>query len=185
MNISELAGNGCRLDSGGGSIAADRLIGRALPAKRAQPHADLHDYHHALNNFAQMFDLREGDRLVMLTDRLLDPRVVQAISGHAAARGVTTQVVQMPSTQVMEVPAEVKPILERATFVVSTWFCSVIDPYCVALRRDKGQRWVKITFFRDLDLLHAPHARFPVAIMSELIQATAARFPLLAIQPIA
>jgi hypothetical protein len=175
MNVSEIAG--FRLDSGGASIAAERLVGRALPGAKAQPHASLHDYHAALANFAQMFDVRPGDRLVMLTDRLLDPRVVQAISGHAAARGVPTQVVQMPSTQILAVPEEVKPILAQATFVVSTWFCSVIDPYCVALRRDHGQRWVKITFFRDLDLLHAPHARFPVEIMGELIRATAARFP--------
>ena len=177
MDISALAANGFRLDSGGVSIAADRLIGRALPGTKPPPHADLHDYHHALNNFARMFDVRDGDRLVMLTDRLLDPRVVQAVSGHAAARGVTTQVVQMPTTQILAVPEAVKPILAQATFVVSTWFCSVIDPYCVALRRDHGQRWVKITFFRDLDLLHASHARFPVEIMGELIRATAARFP--------
>jgi hypothetical protein len=44
------------------------------------------------------------------------------------------------------------------------------------LRREKGQRWVKITYFRDLDLLDTPQARFPIAIVSEIVRATAARY---------
>lgn len=43
-------------------------------------------------------------------------------------------------------------MVEAATFVVSTWFCSIIDPYFIAMRK-RGQRWVKITYFRNLDLL--------------------------------
>ena len=95
----------------------------------------------------------------MLTDPLLDPRVIQAVYGLARARGATFASYMGTSTQLMAVPDEAKPMLERATFVVSTWFASVIDPFCIGLRRKKGQRWVKITFFRNLDLLeHAAGA---------------------------
>lgn len=47
----------------------------------------------------------------------------------------------------------------------------------MALRRDKGQRWVKITYFRNLDLLDTPQARFPIDVLGEIIRATAARYP--------
>jgi hypothetical protein len=80
------------------------------------------------------------------------------------------------SPQLMTVPDEAKPVLERATFVVSTWFASVIDPYCIGLRK-KGQRWVKITFFRNLDLWNTPQARFPIELIGEIIRATSRLFP--------
>ena len=43
--------------------------------------------------------------------------------------------------------------------------------------RKSGQRWVKITYFRNLDLLHTPQARFPVDLVGEIIRATERRFP--------
>src|SRR5690606_14119641 len=113
----------------------------------------------------------------MLTDPVLDPRVVQAIYGLARARGATFAQYMGPSTQLMEVPDEAKALLDRATFVVSTWFASVIDPHCINLRKKKGQRWVKITFFRNLDLLHTPQARFPIDVLGEIIRATQRLFP--------
>ena len=60
------------------------------------------------------FAFKPGDRLVFLTDKLLDPRVVSAISGLALAEGIRPVVVEMPTTNMMEIPAEVKPILEQA-----------------------------------------------------------------------
>ena len=168
---------GMRLDSGGVTVPIERLLGRALPVHKPSEGQRLEHYFQALTNFMRMFDIRSDDRVVLLTDRLLDPRVVNAITGVALSKGVKPIEVTMPNTQINEMPDDVKPILEKATFVVSTWFCSVIDPYCIALRRDHGQRWVKITYFRDFDLLQAPHARFPVDLISGLIRNTAARFP--------
>jgi hypothetical protein len=81
-----------------------------------------------------------------------------------------------PSPRVTEVPEAAKLLLEQASFVVSTWFCSIIDPFCIAMRR-KGQRWVKITYFRNLDFLHTPQARFPLDVMGEITKATASRYP--------
>lgn len=52
----------------------------------------------------------------------------------------------------------------------------VIDPFCIALRK-KGQRWVKITYFRNLDLLETPQGRFPVELVGEIIRATARALP--------
>src|SRR2546421_12436267 len=43
--------------------------------------------------------------------------------------------------------------------------------------RKRGQRWVKITYFRDLDLLKTPQARFPIELVGEIIRATEKRFP--------
>jgi hypothetical protein len=129
-----------------------------------------------MDNFARVFAMRPGDRVLLLTDPLLDPRVIDAVLGLAKARGATARVYMEPSSRVTEVSASVQPLLAEATFVVSTWFCSIIDPFCIALRR-KGQRWVKITYFRNLDLLETPQARFPIDVMGEIIRATARRYP--------
>ena len=148
-----------------------------MPWSNASPTYDTELHFHAISNFVRTFAFKPDDRLVFLTDRLLDPRVVAAITGLAAAQGVKAVEVKMPTTGMMEIPDAVKPILEQATFVVSSWFCSAWHPYCIDLRRRLGQRWVKITFFRNLDLLHTPQARFPTEIVGELIRRTAARFP--------
>jgi hypothetical protein len=120
--------------------------------------------------------IRPADRVLILADPLLDPRVIDAVIGVARSRGATVRVYMVPSTRVTEVPEEVKGLLGKATFVVSTWFCSIIDPFCIELRR-QGQRWVKITYFRNLELLHTPQARVPVDLIGEIIRATARRYP--------
>jgi hypothetical protein len=134
------------------------------------------EHFQAVDNFCRVFAIRPGDRVLMLTDALLDPRVVDAITGLARARGASVRVYTEPTTKLPAVPEEVKPLLASATFVVSTWFCSILDPFCIGLRRE-GQRWVKITYFRDLDLLATPQARFPLDIVGALIRATARRYP--------
>ncbi len=133
-------------------------------------------YFQALDNFFRVFAIRPGDRVMMLTDPLLDPRVVDAVSGLAKARGATVNVFMAPTTTLPRIPEELKPLLAQAQFVVSTWFCSIEDPFNVAQRK-AGQRWVKTTYFRDLDLLHTPQARFPVELVGEIIRATERRFP--------
>jgi hypothetical protein len=166
-----------RIDSGGTTVSIEKLTGKALPHANVLPTTATEQSFHALANFVKTFDFRPDDRLVFLTDRLLDPRVVAAISGLAAGQGIRPIEVKTHTTNMLEIPAEVKPILEQATFVVSSWFCSAWHPYCIDLRRRLGQRWVKITFFRNLDLLDTPQARFPAEIVGELIRATAARIP--------
>lgn len=130
----------------------------------------------ALDNFTRVFAIRPGDRVLMLVDSLLDARVIDAVTGLARARGASLSVYMAPDTKAPSIPAEVQPLLAAASFVVSTWFCSILDPLCIQLRR-QGQRWVKITYFRDLDLLHTPQARFPIDLVGALCRATAARYP--------
>lgn len=144
-----------------------------LPAKPKFTDAD---WFQALDQFARVFAIRPGERVLMLIDPLLDRRVVDAVGGIARARGATLTQYMAPNTSLPGVPDEVKPIIESADFVVSTWFCSIEDPFNVAMRK-RGQRWVKITYFRDLDLLKTPQARFPVELVGEIIRATEKRLP--------
>ncbi len=130
----------------------------------------------AMEQFTRVFAIRPGEKVLMLTDPLLDPRVVDAVTGIARARGATVTQYMAADTRLPGVPEEVKPLVQSADFVVSTWFCSIEDPFNVAMRK-RGQRWVKITYFRDLDLLHTPQARFPVELVGEIIRATERRFP--------
>jgi hypothetical protein len=149
---------------------------RAMPAPLHPDVTSLRDRATALDHLSRVFAIRPRERVLLLVDPLLDPRVVRVIEGIAAARGATVRVVQESTSQVTEIPDAVKPLLAEADFVVSTWFCSVISPFCIGLRR-RGQRWVKITYFRDLDLLDTPQGRFPPELVGELIRATADRFP--------
>lgn len=150
---------------------------RGLPGKVSYQPAVFGAYMRGVDNFCRVMAIRPGDHVVMLTDPLLDPRVIQAVQGLAQGRGATFISYMGTSTRYVEVPDEVKALLERATFVVSTWFASVLDPFCIGLRRDKGQRWVKITFFRDIDLLHRPQAQFPMDLLGEIVRATGRLFP--------
>lgn len=149
---------------------------QGLPLPLAPHITETREFFQALDNFTRTFAFRAGDRVLLLTDPLLDPRVVDAVSGHARARGAVVRQYMEPSSRVERIPDSVKPLLDEATFVVSTWFCSIIDPYCIARRR-QGQRWVKITYFRNLDLLRTPQARFPIDLVGEITRATARRYP--------
>jgi hypothetical protein len=151
-----------------------RYVG--LPPAPKQSLTFTRDYFQAIDNFIRVFAIRTGERVLMLTDPLLDPRVVDAVSGLAKARGASVSVFMAPSTTLPRVPEELKPLIAQAQVIVSTWFCSIEDPFNVAQRK-AGQRWIKITYFRDLDLLHTPQARFPVELVGEIIRATERRFP--------
>ncbi len=99
----------------------------------------------AVDNFTRVFAIRPGEKVLFLADPLLDPRVIDAVSGVARARGAEVRVYMEPSSRVTEVPDAVKPLLEQADFVVSTWFCSIIDPFCIAMRK-RGQRETEFGF---------------------------------------
>ena len=150
---------------------------RGLPRPVDYGTADLASQIQGNDNFHRVFAVRPGEHVVMLTDPLLDPRVVQAVYGLAKARGASFVSYMGKSTQYTRVPEEAKALIERATFVVSTWFASVVDPFCIGLRRNKGQRWIKITFFRNLDLLNTPQARFPLEVLGEIIRASSRAYP--------
>lgn len=139
----------------------------------------------AIDNFVRIFAIHPEDRVLLLVDRGLDRRVIDFVAQYARGRGAAVQVVMgerggNPSggnSASTEVPDELKPVLEWATFVVSTWFASVSHPFCKALRRERGQRWIKITFFRNLDYLRTEAAAFPLDVITLLLQRTAARYP--------
>jgi hypothetical protein len=151
-------------------------VGRAMPDVAGNDALRTLHFFGALDNFTKMFDVHVDDTVVMLLDRLIDPRVVNAIDGFIRARGPKPTAIVYPSTQQTFIPDDIKAILDPATFVVSTWFCSVSDPHAMMLRRERGQRWVKITYFRDLDLLDTPQARFPVELVGEIVRATNRRY---------
>src|SRR3954464_12080930 len=104
------------------------VIGR--PPRTAQ-RTTVRERFAALENFCRVFAIRPGERVLLLTDPLLDPRVVDAVIGLARARGATASAYMAPGTTLPSVPDEVKPLIEKADFVVSTWFCSIEDPFNV------------------------------------------------------
>ena len=152
----------------------DSLIG--LPPGLNPSITQTKHYFAALENFQRTFAFKQGDTVLLLTDPLLDVRVTDAIMGLAKARGATVRQFMETSSQITAVPEAAKALVAEADFVVSTWFCSILDPFFIA-QRAGGQRWVKITYFRDLDLLHTAQARFPAELVGEIIRATAARLP--------
>lgn len=155
----------------------------ASPTATAMPPAApldgvvLRDRFQAYANMFKVFAIKPGERVAFLTDPRLDRRVVEAISGIARANGATFREFMWPSTRITEIPEVARPLLAESEFVVSTWFASTVCPFANKLRKETGQRWVKITYFRDLDLLDTPQARFPVDLVGEIVRATARAYP--------
>ncbi len=149
----------------------------AMPPQDILPGLALRNRFQAMDNMARVFAIRPGERVVLLTDPLLDRRVVDAVSGIAAARGASLREFIAPTTQLTDCPEEAKALAEDADFVMSSWYASVNAPLFLKLRRERGQRWVKITYFRNLDLLDTPQGRFPPELVGEITRANAAMFP--------
>ncbi len=159
---------------------ADILASRtaaAMPSAEVSESTRVRDRFQAIANMQRVFAIRPGERVAFLTDPLLDRRVIDAIAGIARANGATFREFMWHSTRNTEIPAEARPLLEDSDFVVSSWFASTGCPFANKLRKEKGQRWIKITFFRNLDLLDTPQARFPVDLVGEIIRATARKYP--------
>ena len=153
---------------------SDEMVG--LPPGINSATTQTKNYFAALENFQRTFAFKQGDKVLLLTDPLLDTRVADAIMGLARARGATVRQYMETTSQVTAVPEVAKALISDADFVVSTWFCSILDPFFIE-RRIAGQRWVKITYFRDLDRLVTPQARFPIDLVGEILRATERLIP--------
>ncbi|MBT3792308.1 MAG: hypothetical protein HOF95_04730 [Rhodospirillales bacterium] len=149
----------------------------AMPPAKETESTTIRNRFQAYANMNKVFAIKPGDRVAFLTDPRLDRRVVDAISGIARANGAECREFMWPSTRITEIPEVVRPLLEQSDFVVSSWFASTGCPFANKMRKETGQRWVKITYFRNLDVLETPHARFPVELVGEIIRATARLYP--------
>ena len=149
----------------------------AMPGTEETPNTRLRHHFQAVANMTRVFAIRPGEKVVLLTDPLLDRRVVDAVTGIAAGRGATVREFMARTTQLTDCPPEAVALVEDADFVMGTWYASVNAPLFMKLRREKGQRWVKITYFRNLDLLDTPQGRFPPELVGEITRANAAMFP--------
>lgn len=149
----------------------------AMPPEGTLPQVALRHRYQAIDNMIRVFAIRQGENVVFLTDPLLDRRVVDAISGIAASRGARVREFIAPTTQLTDCPKEAEALVKDADFVVASWYAAVNAPLFLKLRREQGQRWVKITYFRNLDLLDTPQARFPVDLVGDITRANAAKFP--------
>ncbi|MBC7779303.1 MAG: hypothetical protein H7125_04290 [Proteobacteria bacterium] len=134
-------------------------------------------YFQAVENMIKVFAIRPDDKLLFLSDFLIDPRVFHAIAGIARSRGVKPELYMSSNWNNGVFPDELKAVYEKASLVVSTWFASIGDPYCLKVRKDTGQRTVKMTYFRSIDVLKTPQARFPAEIVGEITRATRDMYP--------
>src|SRR5882757_8171863 len=100
----------------------------AMPSQTVLPQTETRNYFQAIDNLIKVYAIRPGDEMLFLTDPLLDRCIVDAISGIANSRGVFPREFMAATTQIDDCPEEARPLVEKATFVVSTWFCSVNAP---------------------------------------------------------
>lgn len=150
---------------------------RGMPPENTLETVTTEQYFQAIDNMTRVFAIRPDDKLLFLSDPLIDPRVFHAIAGIAKARGVRPELYMSANWNSGIFPEELKPVYEKATLVVTTWFASIGDPYCLKVRRDTGQRAVKMTYFRNIDVLKGPQARFPADIVGEITRATRDMYP--------
>ena len=77
----------------------------AMPATTVLPQTETRNYFQAIDNLIKVYAFRPGDKVLFLTDPLLDRRVVDALSGIANARGVFPREFMAPTTQLSRLPA--------------------------------------------------------------------------------
>lgn len=151
---------------------------KSTSASPSLPHASPENIDGAIQNFLQIVGIREDEKVLMLTDPLLDLRVIDVFRRIAIERKAASfTVYEGDSTRYVAVPEDLRPLVANATFVISTWFASVFDPFCQNLRRQHGQRWMKITLFRNLNLWTTPMASFPLDVLGEIVRATQRLYP--------
>ena len=131
----------------------------------------------AFHNCQRVLAVRPDDKVLLLLDSTLDPRVTRFLWQLARGHGAQVQALIVEAAGTWEFPEEAKPLIEAATLVFTTWFSSSLDPYFFRLRQEKGQRYVKLTYFRSLDLMKSEAAAFPIDIISMLVRKTAQAFP--------
>ena len=94
---------------------------QGLPLPLAPHITETREFFQALDNFTRTFAFRAGDRVLLLTDPLLDPRVVDAVSGHARARGaVVRQYPTMPGAYKALLDAKVDAVIND--YGQSRWY---------------------------------------------------------------
>ena len=91
------------------TLAPDVYKAMPLPVAPALTHTK--HFFQALDNFQRVFAIRPGEQVLILSDPLLDPRVIDAVIGLAKARGATVRIYTEPSTRVTAVPEHIKPLL--------------------------------------------------------------------------
>jgi len=158
-------------------MTIEKLPVNSMPPVNMNETVLTEQYFQAVDNMMKVFAIRPDDTLLFLSDPLIDPRVFHAIAGIARSRGVRPELYMSSYWNSGIFPEELKPVYEKASLVVSTWFASIGDPYCLKVRRDTGQRTVKMTYFRNIDVLKAPQARFPAELVGEITRATRKLYP--------
>ena len=158
-------------------MTIEKLPVNSMPPVNINETVLTEQYFQAVDNMMKVFAIRPDDTLLFLSDPLIDPRVFHAIAGIARSRGVRPELYMSSNWNSGIFPEELKPVYEKASLVVSTWFASIGDPYCLKVRRDTGQRTVKMTYFRNIDVLKAPQARFPAELVGEITRATRKLYP--------
>jgi hypothetical protein len=95
---------------------------QGMPSESSFAQAETRNYFQAIDNLIRVFAIRPTDDVLFLTDPLLDRRVIDAISGIALSRGVQPREFMGPTSQIGACPPELRPLIEKATFVISSWF---------------------------------------------------------------
>lgn len=158
-------------------MSIEKIAVNSMPPVNMNETVLTEQYFQAIDNMNKVFAIKPDDTLLFLSDPLIDPRVFHAIAGIARSRGVRPELYMSSNWNSGIFPEELKPVYEKASLVVSTWFASIGDPYCLKVRRDTGQRTVKMTYFRNIDVLKAPQARFPAELVGEITRATRKLYP--------
>jgi len=134
-------------------MSSDYSFVNSMPPENLNETVLTERYFQAIDNMTSVFAIRPDDTVLFLSDPLIDPRVFHAVAGIARSRGVRPELYSSSNWNSGIFPEELKPVYEKASLVVSTWFASIGDPYCLKVRRDTGQRTVKMTYFRNIDVL--------------------------------
>jgi hypothetical protein len=125
----------------------------------------------AVNQTMRIAHVQSGDKVVFIADRGVDMGVAHAVWGGVNSRGAHFHLCMVEEPTIWSVPELFEETVSKADIVFHCW-PGGNGALARKLRKEKGQRWISMTYARDLDTFISQATLFPIELMAMLITKT-------------
>lgn len=128
----------------------------------------------AVHQTMTIANIQAGEKVVFIADRGFDMAVIHAVWGGVKQRGGEFHLCLVEEPTIWSVPQLFEETVKAADVVFHAWPAGN-GALAQRLRKEKGQRWVSMTYARDFDMFISQATRFPIELVAALITRTFAR----------
>ncbi len=125
----------------------------------------------AVDQTMTIADIRAGEKVVFVADRGFDMAVIHAVWGGVKQKGGHFHLCMVEEPTIWSVPQLFEETVTGADVVFHAWPAGN-GALAKKLRKEKGQRWISMSYARDFSMFVSQATRFPIDIMAALITQT-------------